>query len=182
MSIDLLIMIIFALLVMLLLVWGYSIIQGLQNKITNHTKSFDKLIQINYQLNKDISELRKDLTTLQNSIQTSSHGAAFNLEEITRRIDARINEALASRVLPMLDSLRRLENSVDDFSSEHEERLQDLEERTKSISKITPPSFEAQEDKIERLFKAGKSVENIAKDLHIGLGTVNMVLKLRKLA
>lgn len=177
MSIDLLIMIIFALLVLLLLVWGYSIIQNLQNKIANHTKSFDKLMEANHALNKEINELKAQISTM----SQSSKSAVFNLEEITRRIDARINEALASRVLPMLDSLRRLESSVDDFTNEHEERIQDLEERTKSISKITPPSFEAQEDTIERLFNAGKSPENIARDLHVGVGTVIMVLKLRKL-
>ena len=177
MSIDLLVMIVFALLVLLLLVWGYSIIQNLQNKIANHATSLDKLMQANHQLNKELSELRAQIGLL----NQSSKSAVFNLEEITRRIDSRINEALASRVMPMLDSLKRLESSVDDFTSEHEERMQDLEERTKSISKITPPSFEAQEDKIERLYKAGKTPENIARDLRIGVGTVMMILKLRKL-
>lgn len=180
MSIDLLIMISLTLLILAGLAWGWMTIQALQNKLSNHTKSFDKLMQINYQLNKELGELKKEL----NSVAVASgsrSGAAFSLEEITRRIDARINEALASRVMPMLESLRRLESSVDDFTNDHEERMLDLEERTKSIGKITPPSFSAQEDKIENLFNAGKSAEEIARDMHITVGKVNMVLRLRKL-
>lgn len=182
MSIDLLIMISLALLILAGLAWSWMTIQGLQNKLSNHTKSFDKLMQINYQLNKELSELKKELNSVAMTAASSSRsGAAFSLEEITRRIDARINEALASRVMPMLESLRRLESSVDDFTNDHEERMLDLEERTKSIGKITPPSFSAEEDKIESLFNAGKSAEEIARDMHITVGKVNMVLRLRKL-
>lgn len=181
MSIDLLIMISLALLILAGLAWGWMTIQGLQNKLSNHTKSFDKLMQINYQLNKELSELKKELNSVAMMTASSRSGVAFSLEEISRRIDARINEALASRVMPMLESLRRLESSVDDFTNEHEERMLDLEERTKSIGKITPPSFSAEEDKIESLFNAGKSAEEIARDMHITVGKVNMVLRLRKL-
>ena len=182
MSIDLLIMISLALLILAGLAWGWMTIQGLQNKLSNHTKSFDKLMQINYQLNKELSELKKELNSVAMTAASSSRsGAAFSLEEISRRIDASINEALASRVMPMLESLRRLESSVDDFTNDHEERMLDLEERTKSIGKITPPSFSAEEDKIESLFNAGKSAEEIARDMHITVGKVNMVLRLRKL-
>ena len=181
MSIDLLIMISLTLLILAGLAWGWMTIQGLQNKLSNHTKSFDKLMQINYQLNKELSELKKELNSVAMMTAGSRSGAAFSLEEISRRIDARINEALASRVMPMLESLRRLESSVDDFTNEHEERMLDLEERTKSIGKITPPSFSAEEDKIESLLNAGKSAEEIARDMHITVGKVNMVLRLRKL-
>lgn len=181
MSIDLLIMISLTLLILAGLAWGWITIQGLQNKLSNHTKSFDKLMQINYQLNKELSELKKELNSVAMMTAGSRSGTAFSLEEISRRIDARINEALASRVMPMLESLRRLESSVDDFTNEHEERMLDLEERTKSIGKITPPSFSAEEDKIESLFNAGKSAEEIARDMHITVGKVNMVLRLRKL-
>lgn len=180
MSIDLLIMISLTLLILAGLAWGWMTIQALQNKLSNHTKSFDKLMQINYQLNKELGELKKELNSVA-AASSSRSGAAFSLEEISRRIDARINEALASRVMPMLESLRRLESSVDDFTNDHEERMLDLEERTKSIGKITPPSFSAQEDKIENLFNAGKSAEEIARDMHITVGKVNMVLRLRKL-
>ena len=52
-------MISLALLILAGLAWGWMTIQGLQNKLSNHTKSFDKLMQINYQLNKELSELKK---------------------------------------------------------------------------------------------------------------------------
>lgn len=177
MSIDLLIMISFALIILLLLVWGYSIIHAMQNKLANHTKSFDKLMQINYQLNKEVGELKKELQ----SLSLNHKGAAFSLDEMTKRIDTRINETLATRVMPMLESLRRLESSVDEFANEHEERMLDLEERTKSISKITPPSFEAEEDKIASLYQSGQNPETIARSMQLSVGKVMMVLRLRKL-
>ena len=65
--------------------------------------------------------------------------------------------------------------------SEQQERLYSLEERTKSIGKITPPSFEANnENRVVEMFRAGKTPEAIARDLQLGVGQVTMILKFKK--
>ena len=64
---------------------------------------------------------------------------------------------------------------------EQQERLYSLEERTKSIGKITPPSFEANnENRVVEMFRAGKTPEAIARDLQLGVGQVTMILKFKK--
>ncbi|EPJ2171569.1 DUF6115 domain-containing protein, partial [Campylobacter jejuni] len=47
-------------------------------------------------------------------------------------------------------------------------------------AKLTP-NYDTEEQKIENLFKEGKSIEQIAKDLRIGTGNVELVLKFKKL-
>lgn len=48
------------------------------------------------------------------------------------------------------------------------------------MAKLTP-NYDTEEQKIENLFKEGKSIEQIAKDLRIGTGNVELVLKFKKL-
>lgn len=177
MSNDLLILLGILVLVGLLFLWMWLQMQSFSRRLKNHAKSIDKLMQANYELNKQNMQMRNAI----NSYISSSRGASFELEQITKRIDARVNEAIASRILPMIDSLKRLEDSVDDFASEHEGRMLDLEERTKSISKITPPSFEKEEDRIVELYNQGHSIQGIARDLHTTVGRVDMVLRIKKM-
>ena len=61
------------------------------------------------------------------------------------------------------------------------DRMFNLEERTRDINKIAP-SVINEEEQILKMFKDGKSAAMIAKDLHVGMGRVEFVLKFHKLA
>ncbi|PPB66468.1 hypothetical protein [Campylobacter hyointestinalis] len=126
----------------------------------------EELIKENYQLKKQISSLPKT------QVNDDSGIIKVALEHV--------DEALNLKVAPMLESLKSIEKVIDDFQNDQQNRLYSLEERTKTFTKITPPSFDSEEDRIIELYNAGKSVESIARDLRLSVGRINMVLKFHK--
>ncbi|WP_205569804.1 DUF6115 domain-containing protein, partial [Klebsiella pneumoniae] len=84
------------------------------------------------------------------------------------------------KILPILKSLQGMEHIIEQFQNEQQERLLSLEQKAQSITKLTP-NYDAEEQKIIDLFKEGKSIEQIAKDLRIGTGNVELVLKFKKI-
>ena len=85
------------------------------------------------------------------------------------------------KITPIINTLQGIESSIDNFQSQQQDRLFTLEERAKSISKISAPNGEDDEKRIVQMYSEGKSVESIAKELCVGVGKVELTLKLREL-
>lgn len=60
-----------------------------------------------------------------------------------------------------------MEHIIEDFQNEQQNRILNLEQKAQSMTKLTP-NYDTEEQKIVDLFKEGKSIEQIAKDLRIG--------------
>ena len=130
------------------------------------------LIKENYQLKKQIKDNAKPQEIIKNDI---------DMDEINHIIELKINEGLIQKISPILQNVHIIEQAVNEIKDEQQERLYSLEERTKSIGKITPPSFEANnENRVVEMFRAGKTPEAIARDLQLGVGQVTMILKFKK--
>lgn len=84
-----------------------------------------------------------------------------------------------SRIMPILESLQEVENIIKEFQSDQQNRILSLEQQSKTISKLSP-NFDNEEEKVLALFKSGMSIEQIAKDLRIGTGRVEFILKFNK--
>lgn len=101
-------------------------------------------------------------------------------EEKMKHLNSLIQRQVQDKIIPILRSLKGFENVIEEFQNEQENRLSHLEQRTQNISKLTP-NYENEEQRIIELFKSGKSIEQIAKDLRIGTSLVELTLKLKKL-
>ena len=106
--------------------------------------------------------------------------SGLNQKLIHDQIEDQVNRAISQRVIPMLQSLKNLEDTIDKFQDEQEDRMYNLEERTRNISKITPPNFGREEDRVVELFRSGKSKEEIAREMRKSVGQINMILKIHK--
>ena len=134
--------------------------------------AIEGLIKENYQLKKQIKDNAKPQEIIKNDI---------DMDEINHIIELKINEGLIQKISPILQNVHIIEQAVNEIKDEQQERLYSLEERTKSIGKITPPSFEANnENRVVEMFRAGKTPEAIARDLQLGVGQVTMILKFKK--
>lgn len=139
----------------------------IMRKIARYEGIMEDIIRQNYQLKKILEEshLQKD----------------EQINEFEYRIKDKINQELNERVFPVLESLRGIEALIESFQNEQQSRLSSLEEKTKTISKITPPPIEAREKQILELFKTGKTALDITKTLRLGIGTVEFVLRMHNL-
>ena len=141
-------------------------------KFSKFELAIEGLIKENYQLKKQIKDNAKPQEIIKNDI---------DMDEINHMIELKINEGLIQKISPILQNVHIIEQAVNEIKDEQQERLYSLEERTKSIGKITPPSFEANnENRVVEMFRAGKTPEAIARDLQLGVGQVTMILKFKK--
>ena len=141
-------------------------------KFSKFELAIEWLIKENYQLKKQIKDNAKPQEIIKNDI---------DMDEINHIIELKINEGLIQKISPILQNVHIIEQAVNEIKDEQQERLYSLEERTKSIGKITPPSFEANnENRVVEMFRAGKTPEAIARDLQLGVGQVTMILKFKK--
>ena len=139
-------------------------------KFARFERAIESVMQENFNLKKQISML--DGEAFKNSEQYEPLK-----KQIKENIDLQINE----KIVPIIRAIKSIERVIDDFATEQKDRIVSLEERTRDINKIAP-SVINEEEQILKMFKDGKSAAMIAKDLHVGMGRVEFVLKFHKLA
>ena len=139
-------------------------------KFARFERAIESVMQENFNLKKQISMLEGE--AFKNSEQYEPLK-----KQIKENIDLQINE----KIVPIIRAIKSIERVIDDFATEQKDRIVSLEERTRDINKIEP-SVINEEEQILKMFKDGKSAAMIAKDLHVGMGRVEFVLKFHKLA
>ncbi|WP_103592765.1 DUF6115 domain-containing protein [Campylobacter concisus] len=139
-------------------------------KFVRFERAIESVMQENFNLKKQISMLEGE--AFKNSEQYEPLK-----KQIKENIDLQINE----KIVPIIRAIKSIERVIDDFATEQKDRIVSLEERTRDINKIAP-SVINEEEQILKMFKDGKSAAMIAKDLHVGMGRVEFVLKFHKLA
>ncbi|EAJ7141749.1 DUF6115 domain-containing protein [Campylobacter jejuni] len=135
-----------------------------------------KLQNVIEDITKELHYFRKELGVKDDNEEDEDYKTSLLKEEIMIELDKQIS----SKITPVLRTLKTMEHIIEDFQNEQQNRLLNLEQKAQSMTKLTP-NFDTEEQKIENLFKEGKSIEQIAKDLRIGTGNVELVLKFKKL-
>lgn len=127
-------------------------------------------------LDKELHYLKKNLGNKNENEDEEDYKLTLLKEEMQIMIE----KELSNKILPILKSLQGVEHIIEEFQNEQQSRILSLEQKTQSMTKLTP-NYDTEEQKIIDLFKSGKSVEQIAKDLRIGTGNVELVLKFKQL-
>ncbi|OPA78016.1 hypothetical protein BFG04_03615 [Campylobacter pinnipediorum subsp. pinnipediorum] len=158
--------------VILIVMLGLIILKDLEanKKFARYEKALEGVIQENFNLKKQISTL-----------SSVKDGEIVDLGALQDSLDSKIELSLNDKIMPIFNSLKNIESTIDEFQNEQQSRIYSLEEKTRDFTKITSPDIQSDEDVIVKLFNEGKSVENIAKDLKIGVGRVEFVLKMHSL-
>lgn len=133
-----------------------------------------------YKLERAIEEMKKSLHYLQKELNEKTSSSNFDADALKDEIKFSLDREINVKILPILKSLQGFETVIESFQNEQETRLSSLEQKTQSMNKLSP-DFTNEEQKIVELFKQGKSVEQIAKDLRISTGNVEFTLKMKEL-
>ncbi|TKX31858.1 DUF6115 domain-containing protein [Campylobacter aviculae] len=104
----------------------------------------------------------------------------YKITLLKEEIQIELEKQISAKITPVLRTLKTMEHIIEDFQNEQQNRLLSLEQKAQSITKLTP-NYDTEEQKIVDLFKQGKTIEQIAKDLRIGTGNVELVLKFKQL-
>ena len=169
MSNDLIIFVIFGLILTVLFVLVFIKDLEAARKFSRYEKAIESLMQELHAVKKQVANF------------SQSEPAEFDVVQLENNLEQRLNEKINQKITPIINTLQGIESSIDNFQSQQQDRLFTLEERTKSSSKISAPNGEDDEKRIVQMYSEGKSVESIAKELCVGVGKVELTLKLREL-
>ncbi|AKJ54117.1 hypothetical protein [Campylobacter lari] len=169
---DLLLWLVVALLIFAM--FAYMMIKEKEN-ITK-INELGKMIE---DLNKQYHYLKKESLEEQEQEKEEIDTEAIK-EELKEELLQVLEQKINQNILPILSALKEVEEVIEEFQSEQKNRLLNLEQKTQSITKLSP-SYDNEEQKVIELFNQKKSIEQIAKDLRIGMGRVELILKFNKL-
>ncbi|CAD7289644.1 hypothetical protein LMG7974_01721 [Campylobacter majalis] len=136
-------------------------------KFQRYERALEGVIQENFNLKKQLSTL-----------SSVKDGEIVDLGALKDSVDKKIEQTLNEKIIPVFNSLKSIESTIDEFQNEQQNRIYNLEERTRDLNKMTP-SILSEDEQILKLYKDGKSPEEIARDLRVGLGRVEFVLKMQ---
>jgi hypothetical protein len=147
--------------VFILLVYIYAKDSEVSKKFFLYEKSIEDL-------NKKIYDLEKRL---------NEKNSSYDKEEIKEYIDEIIEENLQKISGFVLSSKKEQDSKLSNIKDEVIEKLQNLDEKIKNFTSL-PESYQSNEKKIINLYHKGLSVSEIARNLRIGIGEVELVLKI----
>lgn len=155
----------FGIVVLLAIFFALLMIRDRENsaKFRQCERAIDQLLRENYALKKSLEALPSQDVDLS--------GLKMELENL-------IDERLRDKTLPMLATFKELKHRLSEQQDQQQSRISSLEERTRDISKVAPPTASSEAELILSQYRAGKSVEAIAKDLQVGMGHVEFALKM----
>lgn len=154
---DLILVALLSVAVFFLFVFVYVRESAINKKLKLYEKTFDLLNQNIHKLEKEVKSKAAQ------AIETQGSQDMEEFSEVSKLIIEKFHEL-------QKDNLEFKESLV--------ERYLDLEAKMKPLTSVTPSSTGLDENKIVTLFSNGFSIEEIAKQLRIGTGEVEFVLKL----
>lgn len=167
MSIETLAFIALAALVVIIFLMVYIRDIEISKKLAIYERSIEELNYQNHVLNKAL----KDLSVKE----------PFDVKAFERKLMELTKSEIQQTVLPMITSLQDIESIIESFKEEQTTRIDRLESRTKEMSGLPTGTSSSNEKMIVAQYARGRSEAEIAKDLRIGIGEVDLVLKLANL-
>jgi uncharacterized protein YoxC len=161
------IVVIMAAIILYLLYYVYS-------KDAQYNKNIHSIASVIEELNRDIFYLKK--STKEIELKNKVNSKHMSDEEIYQEIERSVYDL----VHPLSQALKQMQDSVEMIEAQVDSRVSNLESGVKQIS--IPGSMHANDDqKVIALYKQGKDVELISKELHISKAEVEFVLKINEI-
>ena len=139
----------------------------MNKKLLIYEKSIEELNYQNHELNKAINDISKKENV--------------ELRAFEQKMIERMTSEVQNTVLPMISSLQDIETIMANFKEEQSTRIDRIESRTKEMNCFPSSTSSSNEKMIVAQYARGKSEAEIAKDLRIGIGEIDLVLKLANL-
>jgi uncharacterized protein YoxC len=128
-----------------------------------------------------IEDLNRENHTISKKLEKLLSKEPLDLDSIRAEMKSQIKDEVQVSLAPLVESIREIEGVMQDFQEEQIRRIDNLEESKKVVNFAAPNMVDSNEKLIISQYKKGKSEAMIAKDLRIGIGEVDLILRLANL-
>lgn len=132
----------------------------------------------NQQLEKAIDTLSKEVYKTRKWIQESETQAEFANSTLGTNIKNEVKNNLNTNLSNLYTHIQTLQESIQKDRDYFEEKIISLENKIKEFGYFSTSDSDVDEKRIIAMFQDGWSVDSIAKELRIGRGEVEFILKL----
>ncbi len=160
---------IIALSVLMLVLFFLNFIRD--QEVSRKLKIYEKIIE---DLNRENHSTAKKIE----NILSQKH---LEFDAIETKLKAKVADEVQKSLAPLVESIKEIEDVMRDFQDEQIMRIDALEDGKKTVNFVAPNMVDSNEKLIISQYKKGKSEAMIAKDLRIGIGEVDLILKLANL-
>jgi uncharacterized protein YoxC len=144
------------------------------SKDAQYNKNIRSIASVVEELNRDIFYLKKNTKEIE--LKNKINSKHMSDEQIYQEIERSVYDL----VHPLSQALKQMQESVETIEAQVDSRVSNLESGVKQIS--IPGSMHANDDqKVIALYKQGKDLEQISKELHISKAEVEFVLKINEI-
>lgn len=123
-----------------------------------------------------IEDLNHQNHQLRHALNAKDEMQKEALQAMKLDFSVKIENEINAKFNPFINSLKDIENVICDFQTDQQERIVKLEQSSRNI-----PSVTSHEKQVIHAYQNGKSLHEIAKDLRIGLGEIEFILKMNHL-
>ncbi len=124
---------------------------------------------------KAIEELNKKIYELEKESQNQKSGKY--IDEMKKYIDERFENDMQKITEFVLTSRKEMEKSIKELVDEVYNKINYMDEKLKKFNTM-PETYQMNDKKIIALYNKGLSISEIARNLRIGMGEVELVLKI----
>lgn len=165
--------------VVILFILAYLYIKDLENakKLKSYEKSIEELSKQIHFLKKVSKEYEENKNSSEIDSSKNKRHIDDKLNEIRAEMQNDVKQALNS-LSPLIGVLEDIQKSFQIHKNKIDRRMGEIEERVKSVISIPTISNSLDESKIVSMFKNGRTMEEIAKDLRVTKGEVELILKI----
>ncbi len=140
-------------------------------EVSRKLKIYEKIIE-------DLNRENHSTTKKIENILSQKH---LEFDAIETKLKAKVAVEVQKSLAPLVESIKEIEEVMRNFQDEQIMRIDALEDGKKTVNFIAPNMVDSNEKLIISQYKKGKSEAMIAKDLRIGIGEVDLILKLANL-
>jgi len=130
---------------------------------------------------KIIEDLNIEHHNLSKQIEKLSTTNDVDLDAFRTEVAQQVSFEVQNSLTPIIQSIQEIDEIMQAFQNEQTNRIDALEHRIKEKNFSQINNVESNEKTIISQYQSGKSEAMIAKDLRIGIGEVDLILKLANL-
>ncbi len=124
---------------------------------------------------KAIEELNKKIYELEKELQKQN--SSKYIDEMKEYIDARFENDMRKITEFVLTLRKEMEDSIKELTDEIYNKINYMDEKLKNFNTM-PETYQINDKKIITLYNKGLSISEIARNLRVGMGEVELVLKI----